>query len=416
MSPQSAYRSFVGVAKDTANANLQVAHIVGVSTLTLRTIVNGGTTSLTVAGATFSAVIVDGVLTETVACSGNLTGTIDGSTIACAALANAHTPNAYVYFQLTASVGPTAFLSVTKLDFHDDYVQLYDKGYRGSQADIYGAQQGTRVANISLDGDLFPDTFGYLMSSMCGAYDYTATAGIVPTQYAFSPLNTGNGQPQPYLFYDYNPAASNTRVYAKAVVSDLNIKFAPGALASYTSTIKAFASGVVANPATIPPAFSSFTPLPARAGTVSIGGTITGKVEMADYSFKRQAFGEIFTLQGIQDPLAIFGGPLALSVKSSIIVDDDVQLLNYIQQSQPSFTLTARIGQGAAATDNGITIQVTKANYEAVKVVQTGKAWVTLDVPFQGLANATDATAAGGGLSPAKVTLSTKAVGTGTLY
>ena len=416
MSPQSSFRSFVGVAKDSTNANLQIAHAAGATTLTLRTIVNGGATSIVVAGATFSAVIVDGVLGETVACTGNATGITDGSTIACGALTNAHSANAYVYFQVTASIGPSAYLSVTKIDQADAYVQLYDKGYRGSQADIYGAQQGTRVGNLGLDGDLFPDTFGYLMSSLCGAYDYTATSGINPTSYAFSPLNTGNGQPSPYLFYIYEPGAGNTRVYAKAVVSDLNIKFAPGALVGYTSTVKAFASTVVANPVTIPPAFSTFTPLPSRVGSVTIGGTISAKVESADYSFKRQAFGEIFTLQGIQDPLAIFGGPLAVSVKATAIADDDVELLRYINQTQPSFTINARIGGGAAATDNGIQIQTSKANYEAVKIMNTGKAWVVVDLPFQAIANAVDSTTAGGGLSPAKTTIYTKATGTATLY
>ena len=477
---QSAFRSWIGVAKDTQNANLSAAVAAGATSLTLKNITAASST----VGATYSVVIVDGVLTETVIPSGTISGVTDGSTLAIAATANAHSANAYVYFQLTASVGPTAYMPVTSMDFSDDYVQLYDKGMRGSQADIYGAQQGTRVGNISLAGDIFPDTFGYLLSSFFGAYDYTATAGIVPTQYAFSPQNTGNGQPSSYLYYDYNPGASNTRVYAKAVCSDLAIKFAPGALAGYTATIKSFASGVVNNPATIPPAFSSFTPLPARTATASIGklltgassvttantvastsglavgmllsvvggtgafaaGTtvasitdathfvssaaaspalsgatvsasaITGKVMTADYSFKRQAFGEIFTLQGVQDPLAIFSGPVAASVKTSIIVDDDVQLLNYINQSQPSFSLTARIGQGAAATDNGVAVQTSVVNYEAVKVVQHGKAYVTLDVPFQAIANATDKTTAGGGLSPALVTLSTKVTGTSTLY
>ena len=409
---QSAFRSWIGVAKDTQNANLSAGTAVAATTLTLKNITSAAST----VGATYSAIIVDGVFTETSVCTAGITGTTDGSTVAVTALVYAHSANAYVYFQLTSAIGPTAYVPVTSMDFSDDYVQLYDKGLRGSQADIYGAQQGTRVGNISLAGDIFPDTFGYLLSSFFGAYDYTATAGIVPTQYAFSPQNTGNGQPSSYLYYDYNPGASNTRVYAKAVCSDLAIKFAPGALAGYTATIKSFASGVVANPATIPPAFSSFTPLPARTATVSIGGAITGKVEHADYAFKRQAFGEIFTLQGVQDPLAIFSGPVAVSVKTSIIVDDDVQLLNYINQTQPSFSLTARIGQGAAATDNGLTVQCTKANYEAVKVMQHGKAYVFIDVPFQAIANATDASTAGGGLSPAKVTLSTKVTGTSTLY
>lgn len=412
---QAAFRSYVGLAKDTVNANVYSAVAVGATSLALKNI-TGATGTLTTAGATYSAVIVDGVLTETVACSGNVTGTTDGSTIAVGATTYAHSINAYVYFQLTGSIGATAWLPVTKIDQADDYVQLYDKAYKGAQVDVWGAQQGTRVANIAFDGDLFPDSFGYIASSFFGAYDYTATSGTTPTQYAFSPLNTGNGQPPPYLVYIYEPGNSNTRVYAKSVCSDLTLKFDPGALAGYSATIKAFASGVVANSATVPPTFTAFTPLPSRVATVSTNSVVTGKVETAEYTFKRQAFGEIFTLQGIQDPLAIFSGPVSVSCKASMIVDDDVELLRYINQSQLPFLLTARIGQGTAATDNGVTVQCTKANYEAVKIMNTGKAWVTIDLPFTAIANTTDATTAGGGSSPVKLTLSTKTTGTSTLY
>ena len=411
--PQPVYRSFVGVAKDTTNANLQVNHIAGATTLTLRSIVQAGTL-LTVSGATVSAVIVDGPLTETVACSGNATGTTDGSTIACAATTNAHSANVYVYFQLTASIGPTAYIPVTKIDFSDDYAQLYDQGFRGSNVKNYGAVQGVRQANFGLDGDVFADSFGYILASLNGAYDYTATGGGNPTTYAFSPLNTGTAQPTPYLFYDYNPGAANTRVFAKSVCSDLTIKADPGALLGYTSTFKSFASGVVANPATIPPTFSSFTTVPSRVGTVTIGGTVTAKVLTGEWNFKREEFGEIPTLQGIQDPLAIWAGPLALTAKATIVVDDDVQLLNYINASQPSFLLTANQSTGTAA--NGIKIQTTKANYEQVKVIQGGKGYVTLEVPFTAIANSTDKSTAGGGLSPALVTLSTGTTTGATLY
>ena len=124
---------------------------------------------------------------------------------------------------------------------------------------------------------------------------------------------------------------------------------------------------------------------------------------------------EIFTLQGIQDPLAIFSGPLAVSAKASLVIDDDVQLLNYINQSQPSFLLTAN--QGTGTSTNGVKVQTTKANYENVKkVIDTGKGYVTLEVPFTALANTTDKSTAGGGYSPALVTLSTGTTTGSTTY
>ena len=404
---QPVYRSFVGIAKDTINANLTSAIIVGATALPIQNTV-GTSGTLTSAGATYSAVIVDGVNTETVACSGNLSA----GSIACAATANAHPANVYVYFQLTASIGPTAFIPLTKLDFSDDYAQEYDQGIRGSNVKNFGAIQGIRQSNISLDGDLFADTFGYILSTFFGAYDYSATGGGNPTTYAFSPLNTTTAQPTPYLFYLYNPGANNTRVFAKVVCSDLTVKVDPGALASWSGTFKGFASGVVATPT---PSYSTFTPVAAWHATATVGGTVTPKVLTAEYQFKRENFAEVPTLQGIQDPYAIFAGPATCAVKTTLVVDDDVQLGNYINASQPSFVLSCLQGTGTAA--NGIKIQNTKANYEAVKtVIDTGKGFVTLEVPFTALANTTDKSTAGGGYSPALVTISTGTVTGTTLY
>jgi hypothetical protein len=415
---QATYRSWVGVAKDTVNASLQINHASGATTLTLRSI-TGATGTLTTSGATYSAVVVDGVNTETVACSGNISGTADGSTIAVAALANAHNANCYVYFQLTASIGPTAYIPLTSFDFADDYKQLYDSAYRGSNVKNYQAAQGLRLAMVTLAGDLFADTFGYLLGSFFGAYDYTATGGGNPTTYAFSVANTNTpglilGQPPNYLFYQYNPGNSNTRVFAGARVEEIQLKADPGAFVSHTTKVQAYASGVVANPATIPPVFSSFTAVPARVGTVSIGGTATPKVETYEITLKREEFEMIPTLLGIQDPLMPFTGPAVASAKSTLVVDDDVQLLNYINASQPSFLITLNQGSGTAA--NGVKIQNTKANYEQVKVIQHGKAHVILEVPFTALANTTDKSTQGGGQSPALVTLSTGVTTGASLY
>ncbi len=480
--PQSAYRSFVGVAKDTVNANLSATIASGATSLPVTNTV-GTTGTLTTSGSTYSAVIVDGPLTETVACTGNLAA----GAVPVAATANAHSANVYVYFQLTASIGPTAFLRVTKIDFSDAYAQLYDKGYRGSQAFEYGAQQGMRIANFALEGDLFADEFGYLLSDFFGAYDfvtsptsvavtaasnigavcvitatgtwvtgqtvtisgaaggtwsvingtyqinqggsgtfqivasatptgsYTASSATVsgPTTYSFSPQNTGNGQPASYLLYDYNPGANQTYVMAKAVTSDLGMKFDPAALTQWTASGKAFAMGPVATPT---PSFSAFTPVAARVGGTTIGGTITPDLATAEFTFKREEFGEVNTIQGLQDPLAIFSGPVSVNTKFTIVQADATQYLNYVNQTQPSFRVAAVKGGASATAANGVFINCSQANYADVKITQTGKAYVTLDGSFEALANTTDATTAGGGYSPARVTISTGTAGGSTQY
>ena len=343
--PQASFRTWLGVAKDTINANLQIAHTGGATTLTLRSITSTATGTLTSAGATYSVVIVDGVNTETKVLTGNLTAVTDGSTVAVTALTNAHSANAYAYFQVTASIGPTAYIPMSKLDWADDIDQLKDMNLRGSNTDVYGVAQGMRRATLSVAGDVFADSFGYLCGDLFGAYDYTGTSGGNPSTYAFSQLNTGNAQPNQYLYYYYNPANNNTRVLAQSQVSDITVKVDPGVLIGHTSTIMGYASGVVANPATIPPAYSTFTTVPGRVATATIGGTLNYKVASYELSLKRAEFGPIETLQGIQDPIDIFAGPLQCTVKSTLIVDDDVQFLNYLNASQPSFLLTGQPGR-----------------------------------------------------------------------
>ena len=410
--PQSNYRSFVGVYKDTINGNLSANYASGVTSVVLQNVV--GTPA---SGKTMT--IVDGPLTEQVTVSAYSAGTVT-----CSATANAHSANVYCFFQTTTGIDPTALLRITKLSFTDAYDnKLYDTGFRGSQAMNYGAQQGMRVGNIAIEGDLIPDEFGWILGSFFGAYDYTATSGSNPTTYAFSPANSAasNGQPTPYVFYDYNPGDNTLRVYAKAVISDLQISFDPGALTHWTASGMSFASGVITPPSAttaLAVGYSSFKPLPSRQGSLTINSTYTGLVEKADYTFKREEFKAINTLQGIQDPLSLFGGPVTCSVALTAVMTDDTLYNYYINQNQYAIVLTALQGSGGGANPgipsttatNGIVIQTTQSNFEDFKVVQEGS-YVTLNGAYQGLANATDASTAGGGYSPAKVTLS---VGTNT--
>ena len=163
--PQSAYRSWLGVSKDTINANFAATYPAGATTFALTNVVG-------VPLNTHAVVIMDGANTETLDVTSWTAGT---STLVATAAQFAHSANVYMFFQVAGAVGPTAYVPITKLDFSDQYDQLYDKSFRGSQAVSYGAQQGPRLGNFSLDGDLFADTFGYLASSFFGAYDFATS-------------------------------------------------------------------------------------------------------------------------------------------------------------------------------------------------------------------------------------------------
>ena len=68
---------------------------------------------------------------------------------------------------------------------------------------------------------------------------------------------------------------------------------------------------------------------------MTIGGTYTGLVETSTYTFKREEFAPIYTLQGIQDPLALFSGPVSLAV-SDVGGDDGRHDLQRLHQPHPA--------------------------------------------------------------------------------
>lgn len=388
--PKPTFRSFLGVAKDAIHTTLSADHNAGVTTIN---IVGTGVP------ASHTIVIVDGPLTEVRAVSAG-GGT---SALTVAATTNPHKANTYVYAQPTASVGPADYIPVKgdSLKLEDKIVQLADQGLRGSNVDQYGNVQGPRHNEWSFAGDVFVDTFGYLLGALLGAVDF---AGGTPNTHTFANKNTGDGQPTPLLLHDFN--AINTRVVAAALVEELALKFDPMGKLEYTAKGKGLASGVVTTPT---PSYSTLTPVPTWLGLTSVGGSSLLTLVGADLALKR-AVAAIHSQDGTQDPYAIFGGALAVEGKVAFVMEDDTQLNNYLNNSQPAVLLT--FTRGAGASQEQLQLQMTKANYESSSV-NRGKEWVEVELAVKGIANTTDANTAGTGFSPIRAVLkNAKATGT----
>ena len=404
--PASSRRSWIGVAPTQADGTLSATYAGGVTSVTISNL----TTWTTAAATGQYMVIVDGNNTEQV---GPIT--LTGSVVSGITTANAHSANCYVYFQTGANASPAA-VSVTKIDAQDNIAMLGDKGFRGSMASEFGVAQGMRVGKLSFDADFFADAAGYFFNALFGYYAYTSGT---PNVYAFSQANNATptatpGQPAPLLVYVYNPQSSTTRVFARCVSDSLTLKVDPGSLMSYSVTLMGLASGIVTGPTTIPPAYTTFTPVPSRVATMSINSAANLKVLSAEYAWKRDNAEAINTLQGIQDPLALYVGPLDLSIKAKIVPSNDTELNFFLNGTQVPMTLTAVSGTGAAA--NGVTVQTTLVNFNDANVTRD-KSYVEIDIDADALANATDRVdTTVGGLSSSKVTLSTAAAGTSTQY
>ena len=266
--PIAGMRGWVGFAKAGAPTYLTAATAVGATSIP----VNG--TSVPASSTIF---FIDGVNSESRA----VTAGGASSTLTVAATTNAHPANTPVYWQLTASLGPVAWMPVTNIDPADMIDYIDDVGLRGSNVTAYNSVASTIHAEIGIDGDVFPDVFGYVAGSVYGAVDFSAGS---PNTHTFAGMNTSasNGQPTPMLLFVYD--GFNVRMFAGAKCSELAIKFDVTQNLNYTSKWMALGSCVVAN---YTPTFSSLAPQGAWQAAASINSVVVPNVLAADFTVKR---------------------------------------------------------------------------------------------------------------------------------
>lgn len=381
--PASTFRSFVGIARELGRSTAVTAiGAAGATTITLDDATGFTNTS--------KVTIYDGPLTEVVTASA-----VAGNVLTVSATANAHlTPGVLVTTVGTASAGPTDYIKVTKFDPADDQNFAEDRGWQGSPADLFDLIATNRSSTLDFSGDLFCDTFGYMLSGVFGDVVFT---GGTPNQHAFALLTTGTGQPATFQITDFTGATA--RQYGGVRFDELTVKASGESLVTWDCKGKAYASGAVSTPT---PNLSLIRATPGYAGSVTLAGAATAKLLTFETTFKRQV-DPIINIDGGPDPYAFWAGDLAAEGKVSYIypVGDETFLNYYLQNTQPSLVLAWNIGTGASQV--GMTIQMTQAAHTSGKPVR-GKSYLQLDADLKGVANTTDA-GASGGKSPAKVIL-----------
>ena len=383
--PIAAYRSWVGFAKAGTPTYLTAAVAASATSLP----VNG-----TVVPASSTVYIVDGTKSESLAVSAG-GGT---STLTVPATAFAHAANTPIFWQLTASLGPANWMPVTGVTFADKLTNIPDVGLRGSNTSVYGNTQGTAHSELGIDGDIFPDVFGYVVGSVYGAVDF---AGGTPNTHTFAGMNTSasNGQPTPLLVFVYD--SFNTRLFCGAKCSSVQIKFDPNANVTYTSTWMAFQSMVVATPTV---SFTNLTPQGGWQAATSINSVTVPNVLSADFTIKRDSMDAIQTLDGSQQATVIWAGPLSTSGNMMTTMEDDTNLNFYLNYTKPPVTFTLTNGTGASQVQ--IQLQMTRCQFtDAWQPSITGKNWVEMGGPVSAEANTTDANTAGTGYSPSRLVL-----------
>jgi len=305
------------------------------------------------------------------------------------------------------AVAPTDFIPVMKdaLKPVDIVDPLYDTGLRGSNVLNYNYIPGRTRSTVDFGGAVFADTVGYGIAGLLGSVATTgASAPFTHTISLFNSLASGGDvQPISYTLTDFY--AVDVRSYPGCQFSDFSLKFNADGMLEYDAKSTGFQSETVSDPA---PTFSTVLPTPVWRGTVSIGGSPVSTAMTGNIDMKRPAT-PIYGISNTQDPYQVFLGPLEVTGKITFVMDNDSQLLNFLNNSQPALVFNWNYGTGAAEVQ--IQATLTKGAY-TTGVIERGEDFVQVSVDINAQSNTTDA-GSSGGFSPIKWVLkNAKASGT----
>lgn len=302
---------------------------------------------------------------------------------------------------------PTDFIPVMKdsLKPVDIVDPLYDTGLRGSNALNYNYIQGRTRSTVDFGGAVFADTVGYAIAGVLGS---VATVGAsAPYTHTISLFNSlasgGDVQPISYTLTDFY--AVDVRSYPGCQFSDFSLKFNADGMLEYDAKSTGWQSQTVADPT---PSFSALLPTPVWRGTVLIAGSAVSTAMTGNIDMKRPAT-PIYGISNTQNPYQVFLGPLEVTGKVTFVMDNDSQLLNFLNNSQPALVFNWNYGTGS----NEVQIQatLTKGAY-TTGVIERGEDFVQVTVDINAQSNTTDA-GSSGGYSPIKWVLkNAKASGT----
>jgi hypothetical protein len=288
-------------------------------------------------------------------------------------------------------VAPTDFIPVAKDNLKPvDLVDpLYDTGLRGSNVVNYNYIQGRSRSTFDFGGAVFADTIGYSIAGLLGSV--ATTGASAPFTHTISLENSLTSdvdvQPISYTLTDFY--AVDVRSYPGCQFSDFSLKFNADGMLEYDAKTTGWASQVVSDPT---PTFSTVLPTPVWRGTVSIGGSAVATAMEGTIDMTRAAT-PIYGISNTQNPYQIFLGPLEVTGSIKFVMENDSQLLNFLNNSQPAIVLNWAYGTGATAVQ--IQATITKGAYTAA-VIERGDDFVSVTIELNGQGNTTDAGSTGG--------------------
>lgn len=288
-------------------------------------------------------------------------------------------------------VSATDFIPLTKDSFKpvDIIAPLYDTGLRGSMAENYNYIQGRRHTEIDLGGPVFADTIGYWLGGILGSV--ATTGASAPYAHTITLKNaTGVGaDAQPTSFTLEDMYVANNRYYPGCKVTDFTMTFNSEGMLEYTAKLMGHPSTTTS---VASPSFSTVTPTPVWRGSVSIGGSTVGYSTEGSVTMTRKAEA-IFGINTDQGPYEIFVGALNATGSLTFVMENDNELVRFLNNTQPVLNFSWSQGSGANLTT--IAFNLSKGAY-TTGVIDRSADHVTISVDISGIATTADAGATGG--------------------
>lgn len=284
----------------------------------------------------------------------------------------------------TAETAPTASFPIRSFTGNRVKTKLPDMSLRGSAVDSFSEADGVYHGEFKAEGDVFCDSFGFLLLSILGE---EAVTGSNPYTHTFTVLNSGDQQPGGFTLWDNYSVAC--RRHFGAQCSKLSMKWDDTGLLAYSAEMLTMGDTVVTAPT---PSYGTLAPHPAWAGTCLIGGVAAYPLS-GECNITRNDAGPIHVQDGLQSPHWMWVGATSVEGKVVLLMEADTYYQQFIDNTQPTLDFVFAQGSGVGAT--GLRLLMSKATWRQPNI-DRGASYVKLDLSYKALGNTTNVGVSGG--------------------
>lgn len=197
--------------------------------------------------------------------------------------------------------------------------------------------------------------------------------------------STLSGQPASYTGFLYQLDGKVVQIPGM-IIGDLKFTFKADTLPTVDATWMGLPGAFITAPTNTP---STLPPFPPFTASINVAGVLATQYSDCSFDIKRNN-AAVAVLNGSQNPLAIFAGPLTVSGSLLAIYQGttDADLTSLLANTQP--VLSVAVNQQNVA-GQPLTLQCSKIAYDSASPAGSNTSFATISSNFKSLMNATDA-------------------------